>query len=64
MNTSVHEWKFQMASKESPSGPPLISSPKTSKYLSMDNVWLVSCADTKLVTGREGMPKALEIVVD
>lgn len=51
-----------MASWFSPSGPPFISSPNTSKYLSIDKVWLVSRADTKLVTGRDGIPKARKTV--
>ena len=55
-------WKFQTASWLSPSGPPFISSPKISKYLSTDRVWLVSRAETKLVTGRDGIPKARKTV--
>lgn len=51
-----------MASWFSPSGPPLISSPNTSKYLSTDIVLLVSRADTKLVTGRAGIPRARKTV--
>ena len=58
INTSVHAWKVQIESWLSPSGPPLISSPNTSKYLSIERVWLVSCAEMKLVTGRDGIPKA------